>query len=171
MGIVHGLESDARVIAIEVAILDQVLDRLDTIEVFHHILFSKDWKAKLRERTQLHRLLVHELWLFGEEYELDTDDEPLRKVLEAHINLLKRNALAPNVAPETIDIEQKIPDLMLTRRIKRGREGFEHLVIELKNPRVKADEDEVTQIEKVARLVSSSEEFSKNSGPPHLICQ
>lgn len=29
VGIVHGLESDARVIAIEVAILDQVLDRLD----------------------------------------------------------------------------------------------------------------------------------------------
>lgn len=140
-----------------------VLDRLDTIEAFRHILFNKDWRAKLRERTQLHRLLVHELWLFGEEYELDTDDEALRKVLEAHINLLNRNDLASDVDPDTIDIEEKIPDLMLTRRIKRGRELFEHLVIELKNPRVKAETPQVSQIEEVARLVSNSKEFSNNS--------
>jgi hypothetical protein len=139
-----------------------VLERLDTIEAFRHILCNKDWKVKLQERTQLHRLLVHELWLFGEEYTLDTDDEPLRKVLEAHISHLGRDELAPAIDPSTIDIEEKIPDLMLSRRIRRDRELVEHLVVELKNPRVKAEEKEVTQIEKVARLVSRSDEFSKN---------
>ena len=139
-----------------------VLERLDTIEAFRHILCSKEWKAKLRERTQLHRLLVHELWLFGEEYTLDTDDEPLRKVLEAHISHLGRTELAPTVDPSTIDIEAKIPDLMLSRRIRRDGELVEHLVVELKNPRIKAEEEQVTQIEKVARLVSESDDFSKD---------
>jgi hypothetical protein len=31
MGVVHGLEGDSRVIAVEVAILDEILDRIDEL--------------------------------------------------------------------------------------------------------------------------------------------
>ncbi len=47
-----------------------VARRLDTIRAFEEILFDDDWRKRLLERTQLHRLLVHDLWLLGEEYTL-----------------------------------------------------------------------------------------------------
>jgi hypothetical protein len=74
-----------------------VNQRLDTIQAFHHVLLNADWKAKSLERTQLHRLLRHELWLLGEAFEIATDDDGLREVLRKHLAILGRPELAPDV--------------------------------------------------------------------------
>ncbi|MBU0717282.1 MAG: ATP-binding protein, partial [Planctomycetes bacterium] len=80
-----------------------VTQRLDTIQGFERILFDKDWKQVLLERTQLHRLLVHQLWILGEDYTLDVDDESLREVLRKHLCHLQRAELALQVDVETIE--------------------------------------------------------------------
>lgn len=136
-----------------------VAERLDTIQAFDHILFDTDWKRRLLERTQLHRLLVHELWLFGEEYSLGSDDEGLRDLLKKHLKLMGREELAPEVDVKLIDGTEGIPDLMLYRRRKVERDQFEHLVVELKRPRDAVGDDELSQIRKYAISVSEDERF------------
>jgi hypothetical protein len=136
-----------------------VADRLDVIQAFEQILFDKDWKKRLLERTQLHRLLVHELWLLGEEYALGVDDDGLRTLLEKHLNLIGRAELAAEADIKQITGEDGVPDLMVYRRRKIDRDRFEHLVIELKRPSLKLGQAEVSQIERYAFTVADDERF------------
>lgn len=137
-----------------------VADRLDVIHAFEHILFDTDWKKRLLERTQLHRLLVHEIWLLGEEYMVGGDDEGLRDVLRKHLEIMGRDELAPDADVKLIDGKDGIPDLMLYRRRKVDRDRFEHLVVELKRPRDALGQEETSQIKKYAFTVAKDERFS-----------
>ena len=94
-----------------------VTQRLDTIQAFEHLLFDKDWKKRLLERTQLHRLLVHELWILGEGYTLDNDDESLTEILKKHIRKLGRQELSPEVEVKTIEGIEGIPDLQTVSQL------------------------------------------------------
>lgn len=136
-----------------------VADRLDVIHAFEHILFDGDWKKRLLERTQLHRLLVHEVWLLGEEYTLGGDDDGLHDVLQKHLAIMKRDELAPDADVKLIDGKDGIPDLMLYRRRKVDRDRFEHLVVELKRPRDSLGQEETSQIKKYAFTVAKDERF------------
>ena len=136
-----------------------VTQRLDTIKAFEHLLFDDDWKRKLLERTQLHRLLVHELWVLGESYALDSDDESLTEVLKKHVNKMGRNDIAPDIPVQTINGIEGIPDLMLSRQFKYSRDQFENLVIELKRPSIPLGKDECTQIEDYAMTVAEDDRF------------
>ncbi|MFO0934692.1 MAG: ATP-binding protein [Planctomycetota bacterium] len=140
-----------------------VADRLTIIEGFDHILFDTDWRAKLRERTQLHRLLVHHQWIFGDEYTTDTDDDGLRAVLTKHLAHLGRTDPSPEVDVTLIDGKDGIPDLMLSRQFRRDRGMMEHLVVELKRPSVAIGATEIVQIKKYAQAVVADERFSKTT--------
>ena len=136
-----------------------VTQRLDMIQAFEHILFDENWKKTLLERTQLHRLLVHELWLLGEGYTLDNDDESLTEVLKKHIEKLGRSELAKDVEVKTIEGIEGIPDLLMSRKIRYSREQFENLVIELKRPSINLGQKEIGQIEDYAMTVAKDERF------------
>ena len=137
-----------------------VADRLDVIHAFEHILFDTDWKKRLLERTQLHRLLVHEIWMLGEEYMVGGDDDGLREVLKKHLAIMGREELAPDADVKLIDGKDGIPDLMLYRRRKVDRDRFEHLVVELKRPRDALGQDETSQVKKYAFTVAKDERFN-----------
>lgn len=136
-----------------------VADRLDTLQAFEHFIFDEEWKKRLLERTQLHRLLVHELWILGDEYALATDDDGLREVLKKHLGIMGREEFAPEVDVKLIDGKDGIPDLMLYRRRKVDRDRFEHLVVELKRPSITLGQTETSQIEKYAFTVAEDERF------------
>jgi len=138
-----------------------VRERLRAIAGFDEILFNEDWKSRLRERTQLHRLLVHQLWIFGEAYTLDADDERLRVLLKKHLSHLGRDLLAEEKSPSLIDGRDGIPDLMLSRVFRRDRDRVEHLVLELKRPSKQLGADDITQIKQYAYAVAEDERFSK----------
>lgn len=138
-----------------------VADRLDTIQAFDHIVFDPDWKKKLLERTQLHRLLVHESWMFGEEYSLLADDDGLEAVLQAHLQYLGENVTMGDVTDlSAVTDELRIPDLVFGRQIKRTRDSFEHLVVELKRPRLRLTHKEYTQLLEYALKVAADPRFN-----------
>lgn len=138
-----------------------VEDRLQAIEGFDHILFDPDWRKALLERTQLHRLLVRHLWIFGDEYTLDADDESVRVVLDRHKKLLGRDEIAPSLDLASIDREELIPDLMLSRRFARDAKLVEHVVIELKRPSVRLGDAEISQIKTYANAITREPQFSR----------
>jgi hypothetical protein len=140
-----------------------VLKRLTFLTSMDSLLFG-EFNKTLLERSQLHRILVDELWLFGEQYSVGVDDQSLKALLTKHIALLGRDELAPIARPVTdLDGKQGIVDLMLYKRFPQGMpETFEHLVLEFKRPTCPLGEKELTQIKKYAFAVAEDERFDKN---------
>ncbi|HBE68632.1 MAG TPA: hypothetical protein DDW52_10845 [Planctomycetaceae bacterium] len=141
-----------------------VVDRLDFISSLDSLLFG-DFKETLLERKQLHRILAEELWIFGEQYILGVDDERLSSVLRKHIEILGRDDIAPEDTEVTdLDGKHRVVDLMLYRQIPQLQPNhFEHLVVELKRPKCKLGQDEISQIEKYAFSVAEDERFNTSN--------
>lgn len=142
-----------------------VSDRLAFISGLEQITHDKQFKKHVRERKELHRILANELWIFGDQFTLGTDDVTLTKVLRQHRDLLK-------LAPVPKDGKKKsaggglgdIPDLSLWRNYYRSgrKDEFEHLVIELKRPKVHISQTEIVQIKRYATTVMNDSNFDKS---------
>ncbi|HEX6681095.1 MAG TPA: ATP-binding protein [Gaiellaceae bacterium] len=140
-----------------------VADRLDFLRGLEILLFEPENKRALLERTQLHRMLAEETWVFGDEYTLSVDDESLTSVLKKHIAMLGRDDLAADVDEEVLraDGSRGVVDLMFSQAIRLPLKHREHLVVELKRPSTKVGKTEIVQIEEYAFAVQADERFSK----------
>ena len=141
-----------------------VTDRLKFIAGLESIVFEPETKKKLKERSQLHKILAESTWVFGEEYNLWVSDRDLKRVLEKH-----RSILDPDIQiDEPVNVFGKsrgIVDLMFSRSARRHRANdIEHLVVELKAPRVKIGADAITQAKRYAMAVSADERFDTVDG-------
>ena len=141
-----------------------VADRLKFLSGLELILFDTDMKARLKERSQLHKIIEDNTWLFVEKYNLSVSDRGLTAVLRKHRKLLGEEIVIDRPVKH-ISQERGIVDLMLSRALRRHRaDELEHLVVELKRPKIKIDDDGVTQIEKYAITVASDERFRTLNG-------
>ncbi|MBV1734258.1 MAG: ATP-binding protein [Candidatus Desulforudis sp.] len=140
-----------------------IANRLDFLSGLEHILFSPDFRKGLRERSQLHKILVNELWIFGEQYVLGQDDASLKTVLREYVRYLGREELAKDIPPDEMKDLIDIPDLCLWAKLPVGKPGqFSNLVVELKRPLHTLTTDDLAQIEKYAFEVAQNPRFSQN---------
>jgi hypothetical protein len=136
-----------------------VADRLKFITGLESILFEPEQKGRLKERSQLHKIVSENTWIFGDEYYLWVNDQSLTQVLRKH-----KQHLDPNIV---IDGPVKVPgkergivDLMLSRTVRRHRaDDIEHLVVELKAPSVSIGDKEIIQTNKYALAVAGDARF------------
>lgn len=136
-----------------------VADRLDFLRGLEVLVFDKDLKEKVRERTQLHRIVAKNSWMFGEQYHLSVDDQSLTEVLKKHIDAQGRQ-VEIDTPVERADGSRGIVDLMFSRNIQlAGAENREHLVVELKRPKVKINPTATAQIKSYAFAVADDERF------------
>jgi hypothetical protein len=141
-----------------------VADRLKFISALESIVFDPETKGRLKERSQLHKILAENTWVLGEEYNLWASDKDLKRVLEKH-----RTVLDPDIVIDdpvkVIGKKRGIVDLMLSRATRRHRANdIEHLVVELKAPKVVIGADEITQAKRYAMAVSKDERFHTVKG-------
>lgn len=146
-----------------------VADRLNFIYVLEQMVYNDSIGKPIKERTQFHRILLKELWVFGEKYALGTSDQSLRNLLMAHIHSLGRDKLIPDIPPEATDDLTRIPDICLFQKICPGYEQYEHLVIELKRPTLTLTKKEVDQIEDYAMTVTQNPMFDKATTKWHFV--
>jgi hypothetical protein len=142
-----------------IAATRQVTNRLDWLRGLEALVFEPELRGVVKERTQLHRMVASETWIFGEEYALTADDESLTTVLKRHIKLLDREELAPEPVLRT-DGSIGIVDLMLSRVIERREKLREHLIVELKAPRVNIGMKEIGQVKSYAHAVAEDPRFA-----------
>ena len=136
-----------------------VSDRLKFIRGLEEILYNKEIRDHVKERSQLHRILAENTWVFGDAYSLTVNDESLKRVLEAHAKAIGINTIIDRPVLR-IDGKIGIVDLMLSRGIPRNHANErEHLVVELKAPKVKVGEAEITQIKRYAYAVADDARF------------
>lgn len=137
-----------------------VVDRLDFLAGIETLLFDPDSKERLQERRELHRILAENTWLFGEQFHLTVDDKGLTEALHRHLELLgeEHDGLGP---VRTADGTPGILDLMLSRRVPQASpDEIEHLVIELKRPKVKITEAVVNQLKEYAFAIAEDDRFA-----------
>ena len=141
-----------------------VSDRLKFLAGLEKILFDSDMQARLKERSQLHKIIEDNTWLFGEEYNLSVSDRGLTNVLRKHRKILGDEVVIDRPVRH-VSQERGIIDLMLSRTLRRHRaDEVEHLVVELKRPNVKIGDDEITQVENYAISVARDERFRLVNG-------
>ncbi len=136
-----------------------VADRLRFLTGLEAILFDREPRKRLKERSQLHRIVAQNTWLFGEQFSLSVDDQSLTEVLRKHRKLLGEGVVI-DAPVRHVSQERGIVDLMLSKAIRRHKaNSLCHLVVELKAPSVKLDRDEIAQIEAYAASVMADERF------------
>lgn len=143
-----------------IATSKEITNRLEFLKGLEALVLGDESKS-LKERSQLHRILANESWVFGEEYALAADDNSLTTVLKNHLHILGRQELAEEVSDEVLDAEgsRAIVDLMLARSLSQQRNRREHLVVELKAPSVAIGDEQATQIRRYADAVASDPRF------------
>ena len=140
-----------------------VTDRMDFLSDLEAMLFDDDKRPRLRERTQLQRILANgNAWLFGERYALAVDDQGLTKVLKAHRLSLGISPISDGPVVDA-DGHTRIVDLMLSKASLLS-DRREHLVVELKCPNLKLTQAELNQILNYAVAVSGDRRFMS----PHV---
>ncbi|MDB5817647.1 MAG: hypothetical protein JWQ11_1287, partial [Rhizobacter sp.] len=136
-----------------------VTDRVKFLAGLETILFDAEPKKRLKERSQLHRIVSQNCWFFGEEYNLSVDDQSLTEVLRKHRQLLGDD-LVIDEPVKHLTKTRGIVDLMLSKAIRQHRPNtLTHLVVELKAPSVRVNVGEVMQIEQYAFSVMKDERF------------
>jgi hypothetical protein len=141
-----------------------IADRLKFLGGLEAILFEPEKKGRLKERSQLHKIVAEETWIFGEQYNLWVSDRSLTEVLRKHKEHLDSD-IRIDEPVRVIDKKRGIVDLMLSRAVHRHRSNdFEHLVIELKAPSVSITDKEIAQINKYALAVAADERFATVPG-------
>ena len=143
----------------------RITDRLDFLAGLEELVFDRELRKHVLERSQLHRILANETWVFREEYALTADDVTLTTALRHHIKTLGREELAPEDvgASEVVDANgnRVVVDLMLSRVIEQRRDHREHIVIELKRPTVHIGMEQISQIIKYGQAVSGDSRFAR----------
>jgi Histidine kinase-, DNA gyrase B-, and HSP90-like ATPase len=142
----------------------KITDRLDFLVSLEELVFDPELKRRVLERSQLHRIIANETWIFGEEYALTADDQSLRTALRQHIAELGRTDLAPEEVDEAdvvdSDGRRVIVDMALSRVVPQRHNRREHLVIELKRPSVSIGMEQISQINRYARAVATDQRFT-----------
>jgi len=137
----------------------QVSDRLDFLAALKKLVFEPEISRTVRERSELHKILERETWIFGDAYALMVSDQSLDAVLIRHLKELGRAGANGHLNPvRREDGRTGIVDLLLGRA-HRGSAGREHLVVELKAPKVKIGQAEVAQIKSYAEAIVSDPQF------------
>ena len=135
-----------------------VANRLDFLNGLETLLFDKENKEKLLERDQLHKILENEAWLFHEGFALAGTEQRLEEVLKKHLDKLGKREDDPG--PVVVgDGKTGRVDLLLHKANQPRTGEYDYLIVELKRPSKKIDDEVLTQIKKYAVAVASDERF------------
>lgn len=139
-----------------------ISDRLLFLNGLEKMIYDADVSKPIRERTQFHKILLNELWIFGEKYVYGADDISLKNVLKEYISSLGREELIPEIPKEAISDLARIPDICLWQQYPNREESVENLIIELKRPSCILTKKELDQIEDYAYEISNNKVFPKD---------
>jgi hypothetical protein len=143
--------------------MTEIKNRLNFLNGLEQIIYENELNKNFKERKHLHKIIINETWIFGDEYTYGVDDVSLKTVLKTYLKeCLQREDLEEIMDSEDNEELNTIPDVCLWKQFSLGKAGFENLVIELKKPSKNAGFIEKSQIEQYASKVANDKRFSFN---------
>jgi hypothetical protein len=125
------------------------------------MLFDPTVSPEVGERDHLHKILEHELWVFGEQYNMMISERSLTTVLDRHLEMLGRTR-ADKQTVTRLDGTTGRVDLLLSA-VATEQDRNRHLVVELKAPKVRATDTELRQIKGYAKAVAADARFASSA--------
>jgi hypothetical protein len=125
-----------------------------------HLLFDPDDSGTVGERDHLHKILEHELWIFGESYHLMSSERGLTQLVRTHLRLEELPTKGISPVKRWDDTSGRV-DLHLAAQYKEHNH-IRHLVIELKAPSVTLTQTELNQVEGYANAVRTTAAFASD---------
>lgn len=143
----------------------QVANHTEFLDFLHELVYG-DISKVIKERSQLHKIVETELWIFGEQYNGTPNlwsDRKIGNILEE----IRDQTLVyePTFNDENL-IEQKgkelndITDLFFTNEKITDDGSKEYMIVELKSPKCLIGQKEINQIDRYAFTIE------KNDGLP-----
>jgi len=133
----------------------QVATHTEFLDFLHELVYG-DVSKIIKERSQLHKIVENQLWIFGEQYNSTPSlwsDKKIGNILEEIRN--KTLVYEPTNKDENL-IELKarelndITDLFFTNEKITDDGSKEYMVVELKAPKCAIGQKEITQIDRYA---------------------
>ena len=144
-----------------------VATRTSFLNFLYNLCYG-DVSKWLKERSQLHKIVAEQLWIFGEEY---TDNTKLwsDKSLEHNLEDLHKKYFGykpteedENLIKECQGKDRDITDLFFYNQKKMGNGREEVFVVELKAPSCAISNKEMTQIESYRNDILDSSAYPKH---------
>lgn len=140
-----------------------ISNRLLFIHALEQMIYNREVGASIKERTQFHKILLGELWIFGEKYSLGASDLSLKNVLKKYLKYLEREELTPEIPQHAANDVTLIPDLCLWKQYPTQGERIENLIVELKRPTKVLGQKELAQIKNYAYAIADDPLFPKEN--------
>lgn len=148
---------------------EEVVRKLTFLDVLSELVHEENYKKKLKERSQLHKSIERETWIFGSEFEnkVGTSDKEMTSVLTKNLTINDVDIEEVKKVQENIKKDKKddallrlIPDLYLWHDFKtQDRKCVNNLVVELKAPNVPIGDVEIEQIEKQRKGIQRNNSY------------
>jgi hypothetical protein len=140
----------------------EVTERLLFLDILHEIVYGESAKS-FKERSQLHKIIEPNCWIFSPRFHLATSDESFRSIIAKHREIAGLNKLQREEVEEIPGISD-IPDLFLAAaRYYYVEPKHQNVLVELKAPRVALGSKEASQIRRYGQTIQNSDEFDKSS--------
>lgn len=148
---------------------EEITRKLTFLDALEEMVYDDFYKKRMKERSQLHKIIERETWIFGSSFEkrVGTSDKAMVAVLKEHMhsNELKQEDIDKAIEQFNIDKKEDallrlIPDLYLWHDFKssNGKE-VQNLVVELKAPNVKIGDSEIDQIQKQRKAIQRNQRY------------
>ena len=135
---------------------------------FLHGLCYGDVSKWLKERSQLHKIVAEQLWVFGEEYtettRLWSDTSLEHNLEELHKKYFNYEPTEEeeNLIVDCKDKDRDITDLFFYNKKKTGNGRSEVMIVELKAPSCAIADKEISQIERYRKDIIESSAYPKD---------
>ena len=141
-----------------------VTKRLRVLAELKEILSDIKTNQIPKQYSLFRKILEDNFWIFGDEYTLSVSDKSLASVLRKHRHVLGDTVQIDHPVVEHDVMNHAAVDVVLSRTIRRhSAVGLEHLVVQIKDPSIKTNGDQITQIREYAFAVSRDEELMGDS--------
>ena len=144
--------------------------RFEVIESLKKIVFDLDNYSN--ERNHIQKIIENNYWIFGEEYNLVSADQPFEKLLKQYLYVIDNNA---DINDYKIENQESLrrPDIFICRNngiYNNSTILQENIIVELKAPNVVLTKTVTRQIEDYMDLISHEPKFTSSIRSWKFIC-
>lgn len=135
--------------------------RYKVIELLKTIVY--DLTQFANERDHIQKIVEHHFWLFGEQYNLASADQRMKKALERYINILYGENDIDAILKEDVEQERRMDIFMCNSR--EAEYSFEttleeNIIVELKAPKITLSKKVLRQIEDYMDFIRKQPSFN-----------
>ena len=121
--------------------------------ILKELAFNKSLNAN--ERDHLQDLISNNYWIFGEKYNLASADESFERGLRNYLYILNGEKKEVHISDPN---RLKRMDIFICRR--DISENIHNIIVELKHPKKRLGENEVSQVKDYMRTIKRTDEFN-----------